>query len=251
MGKSFALAVQFVTGQTALLMERPTRLDARRAVVFFPVVGALIGIVLAAVWTLSCRLWSGQPLVAGAITLAADALATGARPLGGIARGGDGLAADLRGGDRSRAFAVMRDPRRGTAGLVALGITLVLKVAFLGALPGALAGSGLILVVVLGRWATAFAFAAFPLGSAASDDADIHQGLSDAGANELLLATVVVFACAALLPLRGPLTALAVGLVVGPLAQTINRRLGGMNSSLCQAFGEIGELVALACLTLN
>lgn len=251
MGTSFALAVQFVTGQTAFLTERPTRLAARRAVALFPVVGLLIGIVLASLWALSSRLWPDQPLVAGTLVLVADALATGARPLGGIARASDGLAADSRGGDRSLAFAVMRDPRRGTAGLIGLLTVLLLKVAFLSALPGTLAGPGLILVVVLGRWATAFAFAAFPLGAAASDDADIHQGLSDAGANELLLATVVVFACAAVLPTRGLLTALAVGLVIGPAAQAVHRRLGGLNAPLCQAFGELGELVALACLTLH
>ena len=84
-------------------------------------------------WTLAAHLWLKQPLVAAALTLAAGALLTGGRPLGGVARAGDGLAAHGAGGDRSRAFAVMRDPRRGTTGLIALGIALLVKLAFLAA----------------------------------------------------------------------------------------------------------------------
>ena len=70
MWNSFALAVQSLTA-LPILEASPTRLDARRAPIFFPLVGALLGMALAAVWTLGHRLWSGEPLVAAALTLAA------------------------------------------------------------------------------------------------------------------------------------------------------------------------------------
>ncbi len=251
MGNSFALAVQFVTGQSAFLTSRMARPDVRRAVILFPAVGALIGVALAAVWALSSRLWPGVPLVAGALVLVTGILATGMRPLSGVARAADGLAAAGEGGDRSRAFAVMRDPRRGAAGLISLAALLIVKVAFLSALPGTLAGPALILAVAQGRWSTAFGLTAIPHRSAAREHPDTYQGLNDAGANELLLATVIVIVVAAVLPTRGLLTALAVGLVVGPTAQTISRRLGGLNAPLCQALGEVGELTALVCLSLR
>ncbi|MDQ2686892.1 MAG: adenosylcobinamide-GDP ribazoletransferase, partial [Armatimonadota bacterium] len=168
----------------------------------------------------------------------------------GVARAGDGLAAQGAGGDRSRAFAMMRDPRRGTTGLVALGVVLVVKLAFLAALP---TDSGRILVLagVLGRWASAFALSAFPLASVSASDALVGRGLADAGPNEFLAATVLAIACAALLPLRGLLTLFGVALVVGSLAAWVNRRLGGFSVPLSHALGEIGEIVALACLALR
>ncbi len=146
MWNSFALAVQTLTRLPSLADATPTRDEARRAVFLLPLVGALIGAMLAAAWTLGSRVWPGQPLIPAALTLAAGAFLTGGRGLGGIARAADGLAAHGGGGDRTRAFAVMRDPRRGTTGLVALGVALALRLAFLSALPAALAwpalGSG-------------------------------------------------------------------------------------------------------------
>lgn len=246
---SFALAVQMLTG-LSLLSEAPSRVAARRSVTLFPLVGVLIGVFLAAVWALASHLWPGQPLVPGALTLAVGALLTGGRPLGGVARSGDGLGANGAGGDRSRAFAVMRDPRRGTTGLIALGVALVMKLAFLTALPGD-AGKSLILACGLGRWAGAFALSAFPLASASAADAQAGHGLADAGPNEFLAATVLAIACAALLPVRGLLTLVAVALIVGPLAAWVNQRLGGFSVPLSHALGEVGEIAALACLALH
>lgn len=245
---AFALAVQMVTG-VSLLAQAPSRTAARRSVAWFPLVGALVGIFLASVWTLAAHLWRGQPLVAAALTLAAGALLTGGRPLGGVARSVDGLAAHGAGGDRSRAFAVMRDPRRGTTGLVALGVALALKLAFLAALPSD-AARPLVLACTLGRWAGAFALCAFPLASASASDAHAGRGLADAGPNEFLAATALAVACAAVLPGRGLPTLLGVALLVGPLAAGVNRRLGGFSGPLSQALGEVGEIAALACLAL-
>lgn len=247
---SFALAVQLITG-VSLLVGTPPRAAARLAVALLPLVGALIGVLLAAVWTVAAHLWRGQPLVSAAFVLGAGALASGGRALGGVARAGDGLAAHGAGGDRSRAFAVMRDPRRGTAGVVTLGTLLVLKLAFLAALPPGDAIRFLVLAVTLGRWATAFSFSAFPLASASPDDVQTGQGLADAGPNEFLVATALTIACVAVVPTRGLLTMLMVAAAAGPLAATINRRLGGLSAPLAQGLGEIAEVIALACLTLH
>ena len=54
-----------------------------------------------------------------------------------------------------------------------------------------------------------------------------------------------------MLPTRGLLVMLAVGLVVGPAAATVSQRLGGLSLPLAFALGAVGELVALACLALR
>ncbi len=248
MWNSFALAVQTLTRLPAPAEMTPTREEARRAVFLLPLVGAFLGVLLAAAWTLGSRVWPGQPLVAAALTLAAGAFLTGGRGLGGIARAGDGLAAQGQGGDRSRAFAVMRDPRRGTTGLVALGVAIALRLAFLAALPASVAWPALVLSGVMGGWAAAFALSAFPVASASESTTG---GLAEAGPSEFLAATVVAIVCAAILPTRGLLTLLAVALVAGPAAQAVNRSLGGLNLPLCAALGEVAEIVALACLSIR
>lgn len=245
MWNSFAFAVQALTRLPADTVA-PTRQEARRAVALFPLVGALVGVLLAAVWTGGNRLWAGQPLVAAALTLAVGLLLTGGRGLGGIARAADGLAAHGGGGDRARAFAIMRDPRRGTTGLIALGAALALRLAFLAALPSGIAWPALILTGVLGGWAVAFSFSAFPVAGPGDGPA-----LSEAGPGEFLAATAVAIVCGAVLPTRGLLILLAVVLVAGPTAAGVNRLLGGLNRPLCAALGEIAEIVALACLSIR
>lgn len=251
MWTSFALAACLLTNLPALTFDSPTRPAARRAIALLPLVGGLVGLGLAAVWTLASRLWAGQEMAIGAFVLLAGAAATGGRGLGGLARAGDGLAAHESGGDRARAFAVMRDPRRGTAGLVALVVAVILRFALLSSLPPAVAWPGLVLISILGGWAVAFAYAAFPLASMTGDAPETGHGLADAGPNEFVVATVFAILAVALLPGRGLLVLLAVALVVGPLASHVNKTLGGLSRPLCAALGEVAELAALACLCVR
>jgi len=242
MWNSFALAVQSLSS-FSLLASNPTREDARRAAALFPLVGGLLGIVLGAVWFVGHRLWAAEPLVAAALTLAVGAVLTGGSGLGGVARAADGLAALGGMSDRTRAFAIMRDPRRGTTGLVALGVALALRLAFLAALPPGLAWTGLILAGAMRGWAMAFAVSAFPGG------ADSGATLVEAGPGEFLAATALTIVCGTGLPTRIFPVLFAVALLAGPLAQVVHRRLGGLNLPLCAALGEVAEIVALACLS--
>jgi len=247
MWNSFALAVQALTRLPAQPGLTTTRAQARQAVFLFPIVGALVGILLAAVWAASSRLWSGQPLVAAALTLTAGLVITGGRGLGGVARAADGIAGRGAGGDRARAFAIMRDPRRGTAGLIAGGACLALRLAFLSALAPTIAWPALIVAGAVGGWATAFSLSAFPVARTGGDE----PGLAEAGPTEFLVASGVAIVCAAVLPTRGLLALLAAAIVAAPSAAGTNRLLGGLNPPLCAALGEIAEITALACLSLR
>lgn len=251
MWTSFALAARLLTSLPALFPDALTRPAARRAVALLPLAGALVGLATAGAWGLASRVWTGQAQIAGAAALLAGALMTGGRAWGGVARAGDGLAAHGAGGDRTRAFAVMRDPRRGTVGIVSLVVGVAVKLAFLTALPAPVAFAGLVLASVAGGWAVAFAYAAFPLASASGGDPETASGLADAGPGEFLLATVFAIAAAALLPTRGLLILMAAALVVGPLAASVNKTLGGLSRPLCAALGEVAELVVLACLCVR
>ena len=247
MWNSFALAVQALTRLPVQADLTATREEARRSIFLLPLVGALLGALLAAVWTGGSWLWTGQPLVPAALTLAAGLLITGGRGLGGAARAADGLAGRGAGGDRTRAFAIMRDPHRGTAGLVAGGGFIALRLAFLSALPPAIVLPALVLAGAMGGWAVAFSLSAFPGAGGGRD----RSALAEAGPGEFLAATAIAIICGAVLPSRGLLTLLVVALVAAPSAAGVNRLLGGLNPPLCAALGEIAEIVALACLSIR
>ncbi len=251
MWNSLALALQTLTALPPLADGTPTRDDARRAVMLFPLVGALLGGGAGLAWLLGSRLWPEQPLVSAALALAALAALTGGRGLGSIARGSDGLAAHGGGGDRARAFAVMRDPRRGTAGLAALAVTVALRLAFLAALPPERAWTVLLLAGALGGWAVAFGYSAFPVASAPDGGEATGPGIGAATGNEFLAATVLTVIAGALWPARALPAFAGAALAAGLGAWHVNRRLGGLNRPLCAALGELAEIAALACLTIR
>jgi adenosylcobinamide-GDP ribazoletransferase len=102
--------------------------DLARGVVVFPLAGAVVGGAAAAVGDFaSPRLPAG---VAGAIALTVAVLLTGALHLDGLADSADALGAR----SRDAALAIMRDPRVGSYGLAAVGLTLVVEANALAAL---------------------------------------------------------------------------------------------------------------------
>src|ERR687891_44239 len=108
--------------------------DVARGSVFFPLVGAAIG---GAVGLSALALDDVVPaLVAAALAVALEAIVTGAIHIDAVADVADGLG----GGTRERALAIMRDPRVGTFGAVAVVLDLLVKLASV--LPYARADSG-------------------------------------------------------------------------------------------------------------
>jgi adenosylcobinamide-GDP ribazoletransferase len=90
------------------------------AMAYFPVVGAVLGLVTGGLWRLARR--SLAPLPAAIVVVAADAVLTGALHLDGVADTADGLLAHVPAKGR---LAIMEEPEVGTFGTVALGVALL------------------------------------------------------------------------------------------------------------------------------
>jgi adenosylcobinamide-GDP ribazoletransferase len=112
-----ALSFLTIAGRTARA-GRPTP----GSLLWFPVVGALIGLVVGYAWWGAGRWW--PPLVAAAIALTVDAVITGILHLDGLSDSADGLIAPM---DRQRRLEVMRDPSVGAFGAVTLIVVLLLR----------------------------------------------------------------------------------------------------------------------------
>lgn len=110
-----------------------TRDRARRAIFWFPVVGALVGLAGGAVSATVFAI-SGNSLLAAAVGVAVMQLLIGAMHLDGLADTADGLAAlgSMKDGrDAARALEIMRQPDTGAMGVVTLALTLLCQVAAL------------------------------------------------------------------------------------------------------------------------
>lgn len=134
---AFLSAVQFLTVVPVRLKVKPGDAQLGRSLLFYPLVGALLGGWLALIAALCAGL---PPPVTAALLLAALSLASGGLHLDGLADSCDALAG---GGDRARALAIMRDPRCGALGAAAVVVILIAKFAAFAALAPAAAGAAI------------------------------------------------------------------------------------------------------------
>jgi adenosylcobinamide-GDP ribazoletransferase len=117
--KSFISAIQFIT---ILPVGKPGAFEPKGMIQFFPVVGIIIGLLVAAFDIAVLQLWP-EP-VASLLDVIFLAIITGAFHLDGLADTADGL---LGHRTREQALAIMKDSRIGVMGLVAVVCALAIK----------------------------------------------------------------------------------------------------------------------------
>jgi adenosylcobinamide-GDP ribazoletransferase len=211
-----------------------------KAITFFPLVGLLLGVLLALVGLATGWFW-GNSVRAVAIVVAGGALTAGLH-LDGLADTFDGV---MSWRPRERKLEIMRDSRIGVMGALALIAVFGLKVALLSTARAWV--PALLLAPTLGRWAMSYALCRYPaaradgLGAAAQ----MHSGPA-----ALRNATLIALAAALLIAgLRGVIACALVWLVTRTLARWWTRDLGGLTGDTYGALCEIGEVVVLAALT--
>ena len=104
--------------------------DFAAAIRLYPVVGLVIGVIVAGAGWLGAQV---DPWTGALAALVAWVWATGALHLDGLADLSDGLGAAH--GDRSRLLSVMADPHIGSFGVVALAMQLIAKLVLLHRVP--------------------------------------------------------------------------------------------------------------------
>src|SRR5438477_10532197 len=91
------------------------------ALLWFPLVGAALGLARGGIWWAAAQVWGA--MVAAAVVVAADLGLTGLLHLDGLADAADGLLPHL---PRARRLAVMAEPGVGAFGVGAVGAVLLL-----------------------------------------------------------------------------------------------------------------------------
>ncbi|MFC4765153.1 adenosylcobinamide-GDP ribazoletransferase [Dyella koreensis] len=207
-----------------------------RSLAWYPAVGLLIGLLL---YLLQWGMQGWSPLLVAALLLSAWVLITGALHLDGLADSADAWIGGI--GDRERTLAIMKDPRCGPAGVVALVLVLLVKFA---ALAGSPMGVWLLLAPLLGRAVLTVAFLTTPYVRSGG----LGSGLMDAPALACLsmLAMAVLFCLSA--GWRGAWVLVAVAVLFLLWRRACMHRLGGMTGDTCGALAELTEAVVLVVL---
>jgi adenosylcobinamide-GDP ribazoletransferase len=117
--KGFIAAIQFIT---ILPCGKPVPFEPEKMIPFFPIVGLLLGIVVAVFDRALLQLWN--PAVAAVLEVVLLIVMTGAFHLDGLGDAADGLLGQR---SKDRALAIMKDSRLGTMGLVAVVSCLAIK----------------------------------------------------------------------------------------------------------------------------
>jgi adenosylcobinamide-GDP ribazoletransferase len=145
------LAVQFLTripvpGLRAI-NAATARAGLAKSVVWFPVVGALVGSASAAVIIVAGQVW--PRLVAVVLALIFEARLTGAFHEDAVADFCDGFGGGMT---PLRIHEIMKDSRIGSYGAVGLGLAMALRASLLLALPASLIFPALVASAGFGRW---------------------------------------------------------------------------------------------------
>jgi cobalamin 5'-phosphate synthase/cobalamin synthase len=229
-------ALQFLTVLPPLVRRPFTPAELGRAVGWFPLVGALVGVGLVGADSALELLFPAG--VTAALVLAVWALATGALHLDGFLDCCDGLFGGRTAEARLR---IMRDERVGAFAVVGAVLLLLVKYSCLAAL--ASRAVALVVAPTVARWGMALAVVAFPYARPEG----VGRWMKDhAGWPQAALATVLALAVATLAGGWLGLAAVALAGVAAVLgALFVLRRLPGLTGDVYGALGEVLEALTL------
>lgn len=243
MFRPLLIALQFLTVLPIRIDGAPDAKTTGRSLLYYPLVGLLIGALLAAAaWMLD----DAPPLLGAAVLLTAWVAVTGALHLDGLADSADAWVGGH--GDRDKTLAIMKDPRSGPMAVVTLVLVLLIKFTALVQILSNGAWALVVVVPVLGRTALVLLFLTIPYVRS--------QGLGSPLANHLprnACIFTVIFTLLAVIALFGPeawfLLVVFAGVFIA-LRRLMLQRIEGTTGDTAGALVEITETVVLLAAAL-
>ncbi|GLQ50410.1 adenosylcobinamide-GDP ribazoletransferase [Dyella flava] len=218
--------------------------DARAkasSLVWYPLVGLLIGLLLGA---LAWLLRDTPPLLTAGLVVLVWVVLTGALHLDGLADSADAWIGGM--GDREKTLAIMKDPRSGPAGVLALVLAVLLKFAAIASLHPA-PWSELILAPLLARASLTALFLTTPYVRSGGLGAD----LSGAPRNACAVAIAMSAGFCLLGRWHGVIALAVAAAVFGLWRAACMKRLGGTTGDTAGALAEMVEVAVLAILAVH
>lgn len=243
--RDFLRALSFLTilpvGQATLLNER----ELARSMAFFPLVGMIIGLLLALGYYLFSLLFL-KSLVLW-LTIGLLALLTRGLHLDGFADTLDGLAS---GGTKEKILEVMKDSRIGTFGVIGLILLMGAKYLALDQIPNSSIYNSLILMTVLGR--NSMVLVCYRSAYVRPEGGLAKSFVENLRLHELIISLASAFAIAIILQgIKGILVFLGVCFFNLGYRLFFIRKLGGVTGDILGAANELSELFCVLLLLIS
>jgi adenosylcobinamide-GDP ribazoletransferase len=217
---------------------RPGSAALARGVPWFPVVGGLLGLAIAGIYA-GGRLIL-PPLGAAGVAAGAGLFLTGALHEDGLADSADALGGAW---SKEEALRILKDPAHGTYGVLAIVLSVLLRVAALAVLDGWAALAVLPGAHALSRGASAALLRAIPIARENGLGASYSAGVTRREVAGAMVAALGVGALS-LGPWAIPATVLAVLSAVG-VGILSGRRIGGLTGDTLGAAQQVAEILVI------
>jgi len=239
----FWIALQFLTTFPVQLKAMPSKQQNGQSVLFYPLVGLIIGAILCGIAML---LQAVPAILSASIILVLWIWLTGGLHLDGLADTADAWVGGF--GDAERTLKIMKDPACGPIGVLSLIIICLLKWSALYLLIQKQLYSALVLFPVLGRLAPMFLFL--------TTDYVREKGLGSSMASyipkKIALAIMLFVVISSLyFSVLGCIASLATILGLLYLRRKFKQRIGGITGDTVGASIEICECVSLLAFVLG
>lgn len=235
--RHFAVALSFLTSLPVRIRD-VSAMDLGRSIVFFPLVGLVLGLTLSGIERLTRGHLAPELVAVGIVALLASL--TGGLHIDGLADVFDGLAG--RRGDRERMLAIMRDSRIGSLGATALFFALLAKVFAIGAVLRSGALWPLWAFPVAGRWAVTPLVVWFRSARSEGLGQAFHSHGHSVHVVFATLFAALIIGYAGQQAILPTVAALVAALAIGVW---LDRRLGGLTGDVYGAAVELSELAFL------
>lgn len=213
------------------------------SIVYFPLVGAIIGLILLGLnWVLNLLL---PPALVNILLVVSLAIVSGGLHLDGFVDTCDGMVGHKTVPQRLR---VMKDSRAGAFGIIGVCLLLLVKYVALNSVPVLWLMPTLVLMPVLSRWAMVWAVFTYPYAKPSGLGKAFKREVSLSG---FLVATVIALAIAVIpAQLAGLVIMFGVWIVVTAIAFYFKGRFGGLTGDTYGAINELAEVSVLILVCL-
>lgn len=208
----------------------------------FPVIGIAIGLLLgAAGWGLSLFL---EPLIVGLLVTAGLVLITGIHHTDGLSDFADGL---MVRGSREKKLEVMRDPKVGSAGIIAIVFYVAAAVIALSFMKGFELFYAILVGEIIAKFCMVLSASIGPSAWAGSNSAFV-ESMKDK--KKLIIAAIITVAAITAFQNNAGYVALASAITVTLIIVGISRRsFGGVSGDIMGAINELARVSAFVTFT--
>ncbi len=240
--KRFLIALQFLTIFPVRIRSEVRGKDLGASLIYFPVVGALIGIALAAISVIFSFL--PYPVMIALVLIASIAL-TGAIHLDGFADTCDGL---FSAKSKEKILEIMRDSRIGTMGAAGIGCLLLFKFTVLISIPHEILWKALVMMAAFARLCQCLACY---MSGYAREEGKAVNFIKYAGSKEALAGAAITLGLFALLMgLKGIILFCIALPPVFLFIYYIKKKINGMTGDTIGATSELAEVMLLLFVLL-